>query len=53
MELKDKELELHVDHFWYRIFSKHDECGDNLKALPKMVKWALVLNTQMLLLKGL
>ena len=43
MELKDEELELCVDHFWHRNFSKCDECGDNFKALPKMVKCALVL----------
>ena len=44
MELKDEELELHVDHFWHRIFRKCDECGDNFKALPKMVKCAQVLS---------
>ena len=44
MELKDEELELCVDHFWHRIFSKRDECGDNFKALPKMVNYALVLS---------
>ena len=35
MELKDEDLELHVDHFWHRIFSKCDECGDKFKALQK------------------
>ena len=44
MELKDEKLELHIDHFWHRIFSKHDECADNFKALPKMAKCALVLS---------
>ena len=44
MDLKDEELELCLDHLWHRIFSKHDECGDNFKALPKMVKCVLVLS---------
>ena len=44
IQLKDEELELHVDHFWHRIFSKPDECGDNFTALPEMVKCALVLS---------
>ena len=44
MELKDEKLKLCVDHFWHRIFSKCDECGDNFKALSKMVKCALVLS---------
>ena len=44
MELKDEELELLVDHFWHRIFSKCDECGDHFKAMPKMVKSALILS---------
>ena len=43
MELRDEELELCVDHFWHRIISKIDECRDNFKALPKMVKCVLVL----------
>ena len=38
MELKDEELELCVDHFWHRIFSKRDEYGNNFKASPKMVE---------------
>ena len=36
-------LEVRVDHFWNKIFSKTDESGDKFIILPKMVKCALVL----------
>ena len=44
MELKQGEIELRVDHFWHRIFCKIDECDDQFKVLPKMVKCALAHN---------
>ena len=36
-------LEVRVDHFWNKVFSKTDESGDKFIILPKMVKCALVL----------
>ena len=43
MDVTNEDLEVRVDHFWNKIFSKTDESGDKFIILPKMVKCALVL----------
>ena len=43
MNVTEDDQSLHVDHFWNKVFTKKDNCGDKFEVLPKMVKCALTL----------
>ena len=43
MDVMNEDLEVRVDYFWNKIFSKTDESGDKFIISPKMVKCALFL----------
>ena len=43
MNVTKDDQSLHVDHFWKKVFTKKDNCGDQFEGLPKMVKCALAL----------
>ena len=38
-----EDLQLRVDHFWHKVFTKADASGDQFSVLPKMIKCALAL----------
>ena len=39
----EEDLQLKVDHFWHKVFTKADASGDQFSVLPKMIKCALAL----------
>ena len=43
MNVTEDEQSLLVDHFWNKVFTKKDNCGDQFEELPKLVKCALAL----------
>ena len=43
IDIGEEDLELRVDHFWHKVFTKGDKSGDCFVALPKMVKCASAL----------
>ena len=43
MNVIEDDQSLYVDHFWKKVFTKKDNCGDQFEVLPKMVKCTLAL----------
>ena len=43
MNATEDEQSLCMDHFWKKVFTKKDNCGDHFEVWPKMVKCALAL----------
>ena len=43
MNVTEEDQILCVNHFWKKVFTKKDNCGDQFEVLPKMVKCALAL----------
>ena len=41
MNVTEYDQSHHVDHFWNKVFTKKDNCGDQFEVLQKMVKCAL------------
>ena len=36
MNVTEDDQSLHVDHFWNKVFTKRDNCGDQFEVLPKL-----------------
>ena len=43
MNMTEDAQSLHMDHFWKKVYTKKDNCGDQFEVFPKMVKCALAL----------